>query len=161
MADQLDLFGEVAVAIGEPEPAVEVHLGRHSARIPLRSQRKKAVTRLMQVLEELEGKDVYVSSYDAGGRHFTIDNLKLPRLQLEWHPHRLSNGPNYVPGVIALRGSRGAHVRIFTDYLVDFREQEYLGYWLYLLDFRNGFWDSKLDMFRSHYACLHIARFKD
>jgi hypothetical protein len=49
------------------------------------------------VIEELEDKDIYVSSYDAGGRHFTIDNLKLPRLQMEWHPHRLNNDAELCP----------------------------------------------------------------
>jgi len=60
-----------------------------------------------------------------------------------------------------LWGSRSAQVRIFTDYLVAVREQEYQGYWHYLLDFRNGFYESRLDEFKSHYACLHITRFKD
>jgi hypothetical protein len=63
--------------------------------------------------------------------------------------------------VIVLWGNRSACVRIFTDYLVAVREQEYQGYWNYLLDFRNGFWQSPIDNFRSHYACLHITRFKD
>jgi len=29
------------------------------------------------------------------------------------------------------------------------------------LDFHNGFWESPVDNFKSHYACLHITRFKD
>jgi len=41
------------------------------------------------------------------------------------------------------------------------REQEYQGYWSYLLDFRNGFWEHPMDNFRSNYACLTITRFKD
>jgi hypothetical protein len=159
MSGQLDLFEGVKLA--EPEPLTTVKLGRREARIPLRKQRREAVTRLMEILEELEGKDIHIGSYDAGGRHFWLDNLKLPRLQLEWHPTRYKNDQNYTPGVIVLWGSRSACVRIFTDYLVAVREQEYQGYWHYLLDFRNGFWQSPIDNFRSHYACLHITRFKD
>jgi hypothetical protein len=159
MSGQLDLFEGVKLA--EPEPLTTVKLGRTAARIPLRKQRREAITRLMEILEELEGKDIHIGSYDAGGRHFWLDNLKLPRLQMEWHPTRYNNDQNYIPGVIVLWGSRSACVRIFTDYLVAVREQEYQGYWHYLLDFRNGFWQSPIDNFRSHYACLHITRFKD
>jgi hypothetical protein len=159
MSGQLDLFEGVKLA--EPEPLTTVKLGRKEARIPLRKQRREAITRLMEILQELEGKDIHIGSYDAGGRHFWLDNLKLPRLQLEWHPTRYKDDRNYIPGVIVLWGSRSASVRIFTDYLVAVREQEYQGYWHYLLDFRNGFWQSPIDNFRSHYACLHITRFKD
>ncbi|AII59472.1 hypothetical protein X793_03810 [Dehalococcoides mccartyi CG4] len=159
MSGQLDLFEGVKLA--EPEPFTTVKLGRREARIPLRKQRREAIKRLMEILEELEGKDIHIGSYDAGGRHFWLDNLKLPRLQLEWHPTRYKDDQNYIPGVIVLWGSRSACVRIFTDYLVAVREQEYQGYFHYLLDFRNGFWQSQIDNFRSHYACLHITRFKD
>ena len=160
MTTQLDLFGEAKVAVAEPEPMTEVRLGRHSVRIPLRKKRREALARLMEILKELEGKDVHIGSYEAGGRHFWIDNLKLPRLKLDYYPFS-SRDPNYIPSVIVLWGSRSAQVRIFTDYLVAVREQEYQGYWHYLLDFRNGFYDSKLDEFKSHYACLQITRFKD
>jgi hypothetical protein len=159
MSGQLDLFEGVKLA--EPEPLTTVKLGRREARIPLRKQRREAIKRLMEILEGLEGKDIHIGSYDGGGRHFWLDNLKLPRLQLEWHPTRYKDDRNYIPGVIVLRGRRSASVRIFTDYLVAVREQEYQGYWHYLLDFRNGFWQSPIDNFRSHYACLHITRFKD
>ena len=74
MSGQLDLFEGVKLA--EPEPLTTVTLGRKSARIPLRKQRRKAITRLMKILEELEGKDIHIGSYDAGGRHFWLDNLK-------------------------------------------------------------------------------------
>ena len=159
MTGQIDLFEGVKLA--EPEPLTTVRLGRKTAQIPLRKQRREAIKRLMEVLEGLEGKDIYIGSYDAGGRHFWLDNLKLPRLQLEWHPIRLKSDENYIPGVIVLWGSRSACIRIFTDYLVAVREQEYQGYWHYLLDFRNGFWQSQIDNYRAHYACLHITRFKD
>ena len=159
MTGQLGLF--TGVKLDEPEPTTTVRLGRWSVRIPLRKRRREAIKRLMEILEELEGKDIHIGSYDAGGRHFWLDNLKLPRLQLEWHPIRLKSDQSYIPSVIVLWGSRSASVRIFTDYLVDVRTQEYQGYWHYLLDFRNGFWENPIDKFRSHYACLHITRFKD
>jgi len=158
---QLDLFKEAKVEIEKPEPMTEVRLGHRSARVPLRKQRRAALARLMDILADLEGKDIHIGSYDAGGRHFWLDNLKLPKLQLDWHPSRYGHDPNYIPSVIVLRGNRAAHVRIFTDYLVAVRTQEYQGYWHYLLDFRNGFWESPIDNFRGHYACLHITRFKD
>jgi len=156
---QTSLFA--ATGVGEPEPTTEVRLGKRSAQYPLRKKRREALTRLMEILEELEGKDIHIGSYDVGGRHFWVDALKLPRLQLQWHPLRLKSDPDYIPSVIVLWGSRGASVRIFTNYLVAVREQEYMGYWHYLLDFRNGFWQSPLDPFKSHYACLTITRFKD
>ncbi|MBN2187286.1 MAG: hypothetical protein JW732_07560 [Dehalococcoidia bacterium] len=159
MISQLDLFDGVKLA--EPESTTTVRLGQKTAQIPLSKKRREATKRLMEILEELEGKDIYIGSYDAGGRHFWLDNLKLPRLQLEWYPVRLRNDQAYIPNVIVLWGSRSASVRIFTDYLVAVREQEYQGYYHYLLDFRNGFWQSPIDNFRSHYACLHITRFKD
>ena len=156
---QMGLFDGVKLA--EPEPTTAVRLGRKTAQIPLHKKRREAIKRLMEILEDLEGKDIYIGSYDAGGRHYWLNNLKLLRLQLEWHPLRLKSDQNYIPGVIVLWGSRSASVRIFTDYLVDVRTQEYQGYWHYLLDFRNGFWQSPIDNFRSHYACLAITRFKD
>ena len=159
MTTQMSLFEGVKVA--EPEPTTPVRVGSRVAKIPLRKRRREALTRLMAILAELEGKDVWIGSYDAGGRHFWLDNLKLPRLQLEWHPLRLKSDFNYIPNVIVLWGSRSAQVRIFTDYLVAVREQEYQGYWLYLLDLRNGTWEYPIDNFKSHYACLTVTRFKD
>jgi len=158
---QLDLFQEAKVEIEKPEPMTEVRLGRRSAHVPLRKQRRAALARLMDILADLEGKDIYIGSYDAGGRHYWIDNLLLRRLELERFPYRFKDDADYIPSVIVLRGSRGGHVRIFTDYLVDVRTQEYQGYWHYLLDFRNGFWEDPIDKYRAHYACLHITRFKD
>ena len=161
MSTQLDLFGEAKVAVAEPEPMTEVRLGRHSVRIPLRKKRREALTRLMEILKELEGKDIYIGSYDAGGQHYWVNNLLLRRLQLEYFPFRYKDAVDYIPSVVVLWGSRSGQVRIFTDYLVAIREQEYEGYWHWLLDFRNGFYDNKLDEFKSHYACLQITRFKD
>ena len=160
MVGQISLFEEAGVEVKEPEPMTEVRLGRHSVRIPLRKKRREALTRLMEILKELEGKDIYIGSYDAGGRHYWLDNLKLPKLKLDWYPPgRYSK--DYIPSVIVLWGSRSGQVRIFTDYLVAVREQEYQGYWLCLLDFRNGLWEHPIDNYRCYYACLTITRFKD
>ena len=156
----LSLFEEAGVKVAEPEPMTEVRVGSRVARIPLHKKRREACNRLMEILAELEGKDIYIGSYDAGGKHYWLDNLKLPRLKLDWYPPgRHIRG--YIPSVIVLWGSRSAQVRIFTNYLVAVREQEYQGYWLYLLDFRNGLWEHPIDNYRSHYACLTITKFKD
>src|SRR3990172_10046308 len=106
---QMDLFDGVKLA--EPEPTTTVRLGRKAAQISLRKKRREAIRRLMEILEELEGKDIHIGSYDAGGRHFWLDNLKLSRLQLEWHPIRLKSDTNYIPGVVVLWGSKSAAVR--------------------------------------------------
>jgi hypothetical protein len=159
MTGQLDLF--VGVKLEELEPMTTVRVGNRAAQIPLRRKRMEAINRLMEILAELEGKDIHIGSYDAGGRHFWLDNLKLTRLKLDYHPFKYKDDTSYIPSVIVFWGSRSAQVRIFTDYLVAVREQEYQSYWLYLLDFRNGFWENPIDNFRSHYACLHITRFKD
>ena len=157
----LDIFNEAKVEIEKPEPMTEVRLGHRSARVPLRKQRRAALARLMDILADLEGKDIYIGSYNAGGNHYWLDNLKLQRLQLEYHLFHLKDDTSFIPSVVVLRGSRSACVRIFADYLVDVRTQEYEGYWHYLLDFRNGFWENPIDKSKSHYACLHITRFKD
>jgi len=157
---QLDLFGEAKVSVAEPEPMTPVRVGSRIAQIPLHKKRREACNRLMEILEELEGKDIHIGSYATGGGHFRLEGLKLPRLKLDWYPPgRLSKG--YIPSVIVLWGSRSASVRIFTDYLVAVREQEYQGYWYYLLDFRNGFWEHPIDTYYCHYACLTITKFKD
>ena len=158
---QPDLFQEAQVEVEKPEPTTEVRLGHRSARIPLRRQRREALVKLMNILAELEGKDIYIGSYEAGGRHYWLDNLLLRRLQLNFHPYKFKGDTDYIPSVIVLWGNRGACIRIFTDYLVAVREQDYQGYWHWLLDFHNGFWESPIDNYRAHYACLAITRFKD
>ena len=159
MTTQLGLFGDTKIE--EPEPMTEVRLGHRAAQYPLRKKRREAIAKLLEILEQLEGKDIHVGSYEAGGRHFWLENLKLPRLKVDFHPYPITKPGDYTPGVIVLWGSRNAQVRIFTDYLVAVREQEYQGYWLYLLDFRNGFWENPIDNWRSYYACLQITKFKD
>jgi len=159
MTGQIGLFD--GVKLEEPEPMTTVRVGSRVAQIPLRKKRREAIKRLMEILVKLEGKDIYIGSYDAGGRHFWLDTLKLPRLKLEYHPFRFKDDTSYIPSVIVLWGSRSSQVRIFTDYLVAVREQEYQGYWHYLIDFRNGLWEHPIDNYRSHYACLTITKFKD
>ena len=156
MTTQLDLFQETKVEIDKPEPRTTWRVGSREIRVPLRQQRREAIAQLRGILADLEGKDIYIGTYDAGGRHFWLDNLKLQRLVVE----NLLPGQD-IPSVIVLWGSRGACVRMFTDYLRAVRVQEYQGYWHYLLDFRNGLWEHPIDNFRAHYACLHITRFKD
>ena len=124
----LDLFQEAKVEIEKPEPMTEVRLGRRSARVPLLRQRREALAKLMDILADLEGKDIHIGSYDAGGRHFWLDNLLLRRLKLEYHPFHLREDTSFIPTVIVLWGSRSACVRIFADYLVDVRTQEYQVY---------------------------------
>ena len=159
MVGQLGLFEEVKLE--KPEKPTPVKLGKRTAHIYLRKSRREALNKLMPILEQLEGKDIHISSYNVGGRHYWVSSLKLPRLKLEYHPYGFKDDVNYIPSVIVLWGSRGAQVRIFTNYLVAVREQEYMGYTTWLLDFRNGFWESPIDRYYSHYACLQITRFKD
>ena len=58
MAGQLNLFEEAKVTLAEPEPMTKVRVGSRVAQIPLRKKRREALKRLMEILAELEGKDV-------------------------------------------------------------------------------------------------------
>jgi len=107
MAGQTGLFD--AVKLEEPEPMTTIRIGSRVAQIPLRRKRREAIKRLMEILVELEGKDVHIGSYEAGGRHFWLDNLKLPRLKLDFYPMRLRDDQNYIPSVIVLWGSRSGY----------------------------------------------------
>jgi len=160
LTTQLDLFDEKKVEIERPEPRTKWHVGNRVIQVPLRKRRREAIAQLAGILADLEGKDIYIGTYDAGGRHFWLDNLKLQRLQVE-NLFSYVHAGETIPAVIVLWGSRGACVRIFTDYLTAVRVQEYQGYWHYLLDFRNGLWQHPIDTFKSHYSCLQITRFKD
>ena len=79
MSQTLDLFRTAGVEVQEPEPVTTVRLGKREAKNPLRKQRREALAQLMEILKELEGNDIWLGSYDAGGKHFWVDNLKLPR----------------------------------------------------------------------------------
>jgi hypothetical protein len=156
MATQLGLFEEAKVEVRQPEPRTRVWVGTRVAQVPLRKKRREALQRLMEVLSLLEGKDVYISTYGGAHSHFWLHNLKLGRLRVE----RFRGGDN-MPSVIVLWGNRGASVRIFTDQVVNVREQEYEGYTLWLVDFWNGFGEHPIDPYRPRgYVSLDIVWFK-
>ena len=111
----------------------------------------------MEVLDQIEGKGVYIGTCGGSGSHFWLNHLKLGRLKVE----KGSFGGD-LPSVIVLWGSRGASVRIFTDQVVNLRQQEYQGLTMWLLDFWNGFGEYPLNPYRPKgYVSLHIVRFKD
>ncbi|MEN8614775.1 hypothetical protein ABFB09_05790 [Dehalogenimonas sp. THU2] len=157
MPGQLDLFQ--GVKLKEPEPKTTVRLGQRAAQVPLRRKQPIAAIRLMEILSELEGKDIFVGSHSAGGGHFWFINLKLARLRVE--SFRMEREESIPPSVIVLWGAKDACIRIFADCLLGVREQEYQDYNRYLLDFWNGFGESPIHNYRSHYACLAITKFKD
>ena len=156
MTTQLGLFEKAEVEGKQPDPRTRVQVGTRIAQVPLRRKRREALQRLMEVLEQLEGKDVYISTYGGAHNHFWLNNLKLGRLRVERF-----RGSDKIPSVVVLWGNKGASVRMFTDQVVNLREQEYEGYTHWLLDFRNGLWEHPIDNYYSHYACLTITRFKD
>lgn len=157
MSTQMSLFEEVEVDLEKPEPRTTVRLGNRAVEIPLHKRRREAVQKLMAILDQLEGKDIHISTYGGSGNHFWLNNLKLGRLRVEKIP-----GDGKTPSVIVLWGSREASVRIFTNQLVNVREQEYQGFTLWLIDFWNGFGAHPIDPYRPvGYVSLHIARFKD
>jgi len=157
---QLDLFGEARVEVEEPEPRTTVRVGRRAARLNLGKKRREALEKLLPLLKELEGKTVYIGTYGGSRSHFWLRNLKLERLAVEGLLGWGSN--NKLPSVIVLWGSRGACVRIFTDQVVNLRQQEYQGYTLWLLDFWNGHGEHPVNPYRpTGYVSLDIVRFKD
>ena len=165
MTTQLALFKEARVKVGEVDKPTEVRVGSRVAQINLSKRRREALEKLREVLEQLEGKDVYISSYGGARSHFWINRLKLGRLRLEYSSYKYPAAPwkgDYTPSVIVLWGNRDGSVRIFTDQLINVREQEYQGYTMWLLDFWNGFGEYPIDPYRPiGYTCLDIVRFKD
>ena len=81
MKGQLSLLEETEVS--QPEPKTEVRLGHRSARVSLAKKRREALEKLTSILNQLEGKDVYVSWCGGARSHFWLTNLKLSRLQVE------------------------------------------------------------------------------
>lgn len=157
MKGQLDLFGEAKVEVEKPEPPTPVRVGSRVAQINLRKRRRQALVELMEILSELEGRDVYIGSYFGPHGHFWINHLKLGRMQLGTF-----KGGDNLPSVIVLWGSRGGSVRIFTDLVKSLRRQEYQGYTLWLLDFWNGFGEYPINPYRPKGSqSLDIVRFKD
>jgi hypothetical protein len=162
MTTQLDIFSEVKVSVAKPEPMTTVRVGSKVAQIQLRKRRREAIERLVEVLNQLEGKDVYIGTYGGSHSHFWLDKIKLGRLKLEFHPYTITGPGDYTPSVIVLWGNRGGSVRIFTDQLVNIREQVYQGYTLWLVDFWNGFGEYPINPYRPQgYVSLDIVRFKD
>jgi hypothetical protein len=157
MPTQLSIFEEAGVEVTQPEPKTAVRLGTRERHVNLAKKRREALKEFMNVLAELEGKDVYIGAYGGHGSHYWVDDLKLGRMTVE-----SVFGDKEVPAVIVLRGSRGSSVRIFTDRAYALRRQEYFGYTLWLLDFWNGFGEYPIDPYRRK-GCdsLHIKRFKD
>jgi len=154
---QLDLFCQAKVAVIEPEPLTSVRFGPRERKVNLAKKRREALKEFMQLLNELEGKDIYIGDYGGHGSHYWISKLKLGRMQVEQ-----LFGDKEVPSVIVLRGTRGGSVRIFTDRVVALRRQEYFGYTLWLLDFWNGFGEYPIDRYRmTGYDSLDIIRFND
>lgn len=140
------------------ETTTKVRLGTRAAAIPLQQKRQAAWAKLKDILKDLEGKDVFVSYCGGNSTHFWFDNLKLGKLSIE----NLSGGDK-VPAVLVLRGGkRDTSVRIFTDQMVNVREQHYQGYILWLVDFWNGFGEYPLNPYRHKgYESLDIVRFNN
>ena len=161
----LSLFGQAGVDIAEPETTTEYRLGNRVVQIPLRRKRREALEKLIEVLGQLEGKDIYIGYCGGSHSHFWINHLKLGRLQLEYSPYKYPTAPwkgDYLPSVVVLWGNRGGSVRIFTDQLVDVREQECFGYTMWLVDFWNGFGEYPINPYRPEgFVSLEIVRFKD
>jgi hypothetical protein len=157
VSTQLGIFEEAGVEVIQPEPKTAVRLGTRERHVNLTKKRREALKEFMDVLAELEGKDVYIGAYGGHGSHYWVDDLKLGRMTVE-----SAFGDREVPAVIVLRGSRGSSVRIFTDRAYALRRQEYFGYTLWLLDFWNGFGEYPIDPYhRKGCDSLHIKRFND
>ena len=153
MANQLAMFEKAEVEVEQTETTTRVRVGKRAAQIPLRAKRREALQKLMELLDQLEGKAVYIGSCGGSGSHFWLKHLKLERLKVERFGDK-------IPSVIVLWGSRGAHVRIFTDRVVNLRQQEYQGLTLWLLDFWNGVGEYPIDPYRPKgYVSLDIVRF--
>ena len=156
---QLSLFQKAGADMEahRPQPPTRVRLSSRAAEVNLHRKRKEALNNLMDVLKGLEGQNVHIGSYFSSGSHFWIDNLKLLRLRVETF-----KGGDSLPSVVVLWGSRSANVRIFTDQVVNLREQDYMGYTLWLLDFWNGFAEHPIDPYRPRgYVSLDIVKYKD
>lgn len=153
---QLSFLGPTQVQEKKTEAPTTVRLGHRSALVPLAKRRREALKKLREVLQKLEGKDVYVEWCSGARGHFWANNLVLHRMEAEpWAEERDTR-------VVVLWGRRGASVRIFTEQLYNVREQEYQGYTCWLLDFWNGFGEHPINPYRiPGYDCLQLKRFKD
>jgi hypothetical protein len=158
VSTQLSIFEEAGVEVTQPEPKTAVRLGTRQRHVNLAKKRRKALKEFMDVLAELEGKDIYVGAYGGHGSYYWIEGLKLGCMTAEMP----MVGDKEVPSVIVLRGTRRCTVRIFTDRVYALRRQEYFGYTIWLLDFWNGFGEYPIDPYhRPGCDSLHIKRFND
>ena len=142
----------------EVEHRTTVRMGKRSAEMPLRKRRREATQRLKEILDQLEGKDILVSSYWGSHNHFWADSLLLRRLRVEWGWLNKE-----LPNVLVLRGSMVAkrhqqHIRIFLEQLHAVREQyDGSGKPYYLIDFWNGFGEYPIHKYRPRgYVSLQI-----
>ena len=158
MSTQLSIFEEAGVEVTQPEPSTAVKLGNRERHVNLAKKRRETLKEFMEILAELEGKDIHVGAYGGRGSYYWVEGLKLGRMTVESPMF----GDKEVPSVIVLRGTRAGIVRIFTDHVYALRRQEYMGYTLWLLDFWNGFGEHPIDPYYPP-GCdsLHIKRFND
>lgn len=151
--EQTGLFKEDDIKPVEPRD--KVRLGKREAQIPMRKKRREALGKLMEVLRKLEGKDLYIGTYGPSGNHFWLEYLKLSKLKVEGMG---LTEDKYGAPVIVLWGDRGASIRMFTDCLVNVREQDYGKYTMWLVDFWNGFGEYPIDPHRPRgYVSLQIV----
>jgi len=144
---QLGLLDSTEKQSYEVDKGTTVKLGKRSVRVFSKKKHREAVSRLKEVLGQLEGKDILISQCCD---YWCYDNSRLNRLQVEWFHH--DSG-------LVLWGTKGTTLRIFwLKFLYNFREQYYSnGKPYYLLDFWNGFGSEPIDSYhRGGYQCLHI-----
>ena len=154
---QLGLFDKEVVNY-EVEQKTTVRLGKQSAQVALRAKRRQATEKLKEVLAELEGKDILVSTCDGARSHFWTDRLLLRRLKVEWGWLNKE-----LPSVLVLWGSRigkgeQQSIRLFLEQLHAVREQYYQnGKAYYLIDFWNGWGEYPIDKYKPiGYVSLQI-----
>lgn len=127
------------------ERKTAVRLGHREAQIALKKKRREALRKLKDTLQRLDGKDLFIGTYGPSGNHFWIESLRLSNLKVEI---KGLDENEFGSPVIVLWGNRGANIRVFTDCLVDVREQDYGEYTHWLVDFWNGFGEYPLDPHR-------------
>ena len=156
---QIGLFDKQEVNY-EVEQKTTVRTGKYSTQVCLRRKRREATDKLKEILAQLEGKDILVSSYWGAHNHFWAEGLLLRRLEAEWGLPWLSKG---LPNVLVLWGCRTGRgrqqsVRIFLEQLYAVRQQYYQrGKPYYLIDFWNGWGEYPIDQYRPKgYVSLHI-----
>ena len=149
MVGQVGLFEKEEVK--PVELRTTVRLGTKAAQVPLAKRRREAVAKLKPILDQLEGKDILVSWCGGARSHWWLSDLKLSRLHTQW------GMTDRTPNIVALWGTKDAHVRIFTDQLINVRVQGSDTKPSYLIDFWNGFSEYPIDKHKP-YGCesIHI-----